>query len=62
MAVHKYRSLWPKKKSWDQKLVECLARHPQIIVLAFLMVTFIVLVMVWQVNAQADFLMSYGSG
>lgn len=62
MAVHKYRSLWPKKKSWDQKLVGCLARYPQLIVLAFLMAAFIVLVMVCQVNAQADFLMGFGSG
>ena len=62
MAVHKYRSLWPKKRSWGQKLGECLARHPQLIVLGFLTVAFIVLVMVWQVNAQADFLMGFGSG
>jgi hypothetical protein len=62
MGVHKYRSLCPKKKTLGQKAVGCLARHPWLFILGFLIVIGIVTLMMWQVNAQADYLLSYGSG
>lgn len=62
MGVHKYQSLWPKKKTLSQKLMSCLARHTHLIILGIMIIVFIVMVMVCQVNAQADFLMHYGSG
>ncbi len=64
MAVHKYRKydLRPKKKTFSQKAVGCMARHPWLFILGFLIVIGIITLMMWQVNAQADYLLSYGSG
>lgn len=62
MGRHKYKSLCPKKRTLLHKAVGCLDRHPWLFILGFLIVIGIVTLMMWQVNAQADYLMGFGSG
>lgn len=52
----------PRKKTTTQRVGEWLIKHHVLVTYTAMAVVFIVMLMVLQANAQADFLMKYGSG
>ena len=64
MAVHKYKKfdLHPKRKTMKDKALEFFLEHHALIVFAVMGVVFLLTLMVLQSQAQADFMMHYGSG
>jgi hypothetical protein len=64
MARHKYEvyDLGPRRKSFGRKLLGWVVDHPALVVYSVGAIILIVALAMFQANAQADYLMSYGSG
>jgi hypothetical protein len=64
MGVYKWKkyNLMPKKRKWYQKLGSWLINHHQLVIYGGLTISFIIFLAVSQAQAQADFLLNFGSG
>lgn len=64
MGVYKWEkySLRPKQRKWYQKLGSWIIDHYQLVIYGGLTLGFILFLAVLQAQAQADYLLIYGSG